>query len=191
MQSTVDGPSRPTFYSKLSDLKHFMQSNTFRMFASLHSQEQFYTQELFNAKNDSTHKNYSKQQALLQEDLSDHLRILHAMILAHLDHQGSVLYVSPLSPSRSRPCRAAATSLFPGQLSCACRTPFVGLATRPRSCRATVRPCRATSHFALAELPLALVGKARSRQAKQSPVIQLTWPWSAQWGAQSGGGCDV
>ena len=81
--------------------------------------------------------------------------------------------ILPLPPSRSRPCRAAATSCRP--------TPFVGLATRPRSCRATVRPCRATSllsshcsplsgHFALAELPLALVGKPRSRRAKQSPV---------------------
>ena len=49
-----------------------------------------------------------------------------------VDHQGSVLCVSPLSPSRSRPCRAAATSLFPDQLSYACRTPFVGLATPRR-----------------------------------------------------------
>ena len=173
------GRSSPADLLFGTDLKHFVQSNTFRMFASLHSQELFHVQELFNAKNYSAHKNYSKQQALLQEDLSDHLRTLHAVTVAHLDHQGSVLYVSPLSPSRSRPCRAAATSLFPGQLSCACRTPFVGLATRQRSCRATVRPCRATSLLSSRRSPLSghfALGRATSRPCRETSLSSSQAP---------------
>lgn len=156
------------------------------MFVSLHSQELFHAQELFNAKH-YFKKIFQITFAFYMQDPS----------LSRSPRKRTVR-VSPLSPSRSRPCRTAATSLFPDQLSCAFRTPFVGIATRPRSCRATVHPCRATSllsshrsplsgHFALAGLPLALVGKPRSRRAKQSPVIQLNWQWGAQLSAQSGG----
>ena len=61
-----------------------------------------------------------------------------------------MLCVSPLSPSRPLLLGGGRLALFGPTLlctACACRKPFVSLATRPRSCRATVRPCRAISLF--------------------------------------------